>query len=126
MRQIDADVLKTLFAPGGTYRTKSILHKIDAAPTIQPQAAHLMALDEIRELPIGTVVWLEYKWFDEDDGPQTSLYPLMCSVCCGDPVLCDGESQTHMDSIGKCEDGEAERYWSACPTDEQRRMTPWK
>ena len=35
MRLIDADGLKKLFAPGETYRTKSVFHKIDVLPTIE-------------------------------------------------------------------------------------------
>lgn len=34
MRLIDADRLRKLFAPGSTYRTKSVFCKIDASPTI--------------------------------------------------------------------------------------------
>lgn len=46
MRQIDADALKVRFIPEQCYFTEAILNKIDTAPTIEPQAARLMTLEE--------------------------------------------------------------------------------
>ena len=87
----------------------------------------LMTLEEIRALPLGAVIWLEYKVVDEDGYTDISLHPVMRSVCCGDAVLCDGESQTEIDTITlepeEC--GIMERYWSARPTDEQREAVAW-
>ena len=95
-----------------------------------PEAARiprLLTLEEIRALPLGAVIWLEYKAVDEDGITDISLHPVMRSVCCGDAVLCDGESQTEIDTITLEPDdcGGMERYWSARPTDEQREAVAW-
>jgi hypothetical protein len=88
----------------------------------------LLTLEEIRALPLGAVIWLEYKAVDEDGITDISLHPVMRSVCCGDAVLCDGESQTRIDTITlepeEC--GIMERYWSARPTDDQRKAATWE
>lgn len=82
MRLIDADGLKKLFAPGGTYRTKSVFHKIDALPTIEAVHVHDIsvwlaayatppryAIDEIAGTDSGRIVTVdtlvkawEYNW----------------------------------------------------------------
>ena len=82
MRLIDADGLKKLFAPGGTYRTKSVFHKIDAFPTIEAVPVHDIsvwlaayaappryAIDEIAGTDPGRIVTVdtlvkawEYHW----------------------------------------------------------------
>lgn len=87
----------------------------------------LLTLEEIRALPLGAVIWLEYKAVDEDGNIDISLHPVMRSVCCGDAVICDGESQTEIDTITLEPDecGSMERYWSARPTDEQREAVAW-
>lgn len=88
----------------------------------------LSATKTPRLLPLGAVIWLEYKAVDEDGDIDISLQPMMRSVCCGDAVLCDGESQTEIDTITLDPDecGGMERYWSARPTDEQRKAVAWE
>ena len=128
MRQIDADALKARFVPKQCYFTEAILNKIDTAPTIEPQAARLMTLDEVKQLPVGAVVWREYKWTDEDDRTiHAVIAPAMRSVCCGVPVLTDGESQEPLANLAPANgtDIDAERYWTERPTDEQRKAVQW-
>lgn len=87
----------------------------------------LLDLSELRALPLGAVVWREDRWPDEDGGLLTAVTPVMRSLCCGAPVLADGESQTEIFAI-RLEadaDGSQERYWSARPTEEQREASPW-
>ncbi len=98
------------------------IKELEAAPIHR-----LLTLEDIWALPLGAVIWLEDKAVDEDGITDISLHPVMRSVCCGDAVLCDGESQTEIDTITLEPDecGSMERYWSARPTDEQREAVEW-
>ena len=109
-------------ALGYIMEVKEALKELAATKT-----PRLLTLEEIRALPLGAVIWLEYKAVDEDGDIDISLHPIMRSVCCGDAVLCDGESQTEIDTITLEPDecGIMERYWSARPTDEQRKAVAW-
>lgn len=93
------------------------------------QKPRLLSLEEVKQLPMGAVVWREYKWTDEDDGTiHLDFLPVMRSVCCGNPVLVDGESEEPLANLVQSEkaDEEAERYWTARPTDEQRKEAKWE
>ena len=109
-------------ALGYIMEVKEALKELAATKT-----PRLLTLEEIRALPLGAVIWLEYKAVDENGDIDISLHPTMRSVCCGDAVLCDGESQTEIDTITLDPDecGGMERYWSARPTDEQREAVAW-
>ena len=80
-------------------RQKARIDELEAART-----PRLLTLDEVKALPIGAVVWLEYKAVDEDGRTDISIHPVMRSVCCGDAVLVDGECQTNIDHITMKED----------------------
>ena len=109
-------------ALGYIMEVKEALKELAATKT-----PRLLTLEEIRALPLGAMIWLEYKAVVEDGDIDISLYPVMRSVCCGDAVLCDGESQTEIDTITLDPDecGGMERYWSARPMDEQRKAVAW-
>ena len=109
-------------ALGYIMEVKEALKELAATKT-----PRLLTLEEIRALPLGAVIWQEYKAVDENGDIDISLQPVMRSVCCGDAVLCDGESQTEIDTITLEPDecGIMERYWSARPTDEQRKAVAW-
>ena len=109
-------------ALGYIMEVKEALKELAATKT-----PRLLTLEEIRALPLGAVIWLECKAVDEDGDIDISLHPVMRSVCCGDAVLCDGESQTEIDTITLDPDecGGMERYWSARPMDEQRKAVAW-
>ena len=110
-------------ALGYIMEVKEALKELAATKT-----PRLLTLEEIRALPLGAVIWQEYKAVDENGDIDISLQPVMRSVCCGDAVLCDGESQTEIDTITLEPDecGIMERYWSARPTDEQRKAVAWE
>ena len=110
-------------ALGYIMEVKEALKELAATKT-----PRLLTLEEIRALPLGAVIWLEYKAVDENGDIDISLQPVMRSVCFGDAVLCDGESQTEIDTITLDPDecGGMERYWSARPTDEQRKAVAWE
>lgn len=91
-------------------------------------SCNVLTIPEILALPIGSVVWCEGRWTDEEDGTaRMSLGPMMRSSCCGVPVICDGESQSEIESLQADEttDGYRERYWSARPTEARMAATPW-
>lgn len=126
--QCHVDAINTLYVPiledalGAIHFLLEQVSQLEAGQRIK-----LLTLEEIRALPLGAVIWLEYKAVDEDGYTDISLHPVMRSVCCGDAVLCDGESQTEIDAITLEPDecGSMERYWSARPTDEQREAVAW-
>lgn len=93
------------------------------------EKARILGREELLGLSIGAVVWRESRWTDEDDGTEhAELEPEMRSVCCGEPCLVDGASQTMIKTVnlGPDEDGFQERYWSARPTEERRMTEPWE
>lgn len=92
------------------------------------QTPRLLSLEDVKQLPMGATAWREYRWRDEDDGiTRTEISPVMRAVCCGVPVLTDGESQEPLENLVPCEGSDitAERYWTARPTEEQRKAVPW-
>ena len=122
MRQIDADALKARFIPEQCYFTEAILNKIDTAPTIEPQAARLMTLEETDN---AEVAWLE-EYADPADGVEPIIQPVIivwhengCWHC-----LIDRNEDTWLDLFI---DGlwTEWRFWTQRPTDEQRKAVPW-
>ena len=122
MRQIDADALKARFIPEQCYFTEAILNKIDTAPTIEPQAARLMTLEETDN---AEVAWLE-EYADPADGVEPIIQPVIivwhengCWHC-----LIDRNEDAGLDLFI---DGlwTEWRFWTQRPTDEQRKAVPW-
>lgn len=122
MRQIDADALKVRFVPEQCYFTEAILNKIDTAPTIEPQAARLMTLEETDD---AEVAWLE-EYADPADGVEPIIQPVIivwhengCWHC-----LIDRNEDAGLDLFI---DGlwTEWRFWTQRPTDEQRKAVPW-
>ena len=122
MRQIDADALKVRFVPEQCYFTEAILNKIDTAPTIEPQAARLMTLEETDN---AEVAWLE-EYADPADGVEPIIQPVIivwhengCWHC-----LIDRNEDAGLDLFI---DGlwTEWRFWTQRPTDEQRKAVPW-
>lgn len=123
MRQIDADALKVRFVPEQCYFTEAILNKIDTAPTIEPQAARLMTLEETEN---AEVAWLE-EYADPADGVEPIIQPVIivwhengCWHC-----LIDRNEDAGLDLFI---DGlwTEWRFWTQRPTDEQRKAVPWE
>lgn len=122
MRQIDADALKVRFVPEQCYFTEAILNKIDTAPTIEPQAARLMTLDETDN---AEVAWLE-EYADPADGVEPIIQPVIivwhengCWHC-----LIDRNEDAGLDLFI---DGlwTEWRFWTQRPTNEQRKAAKW-
>ena len=138
MRQIDADALKARFVPEQCYFTEAILNKIDTAPTIEPQAARLMTLEEVKAIPLKRDhVWVERlvkECYREVFG-KTTLFCLQKLEHFGyeDDPDDGGPSEgvfwitptkqfykTRWDEYGK-----SFVCWTFKPTDEQRKAVPW-
>ena len=121
MRQIDADALKVRFVPEQCYFTEAILNKIDTAPTIEPQAARLMTLEEAIEAVSkkGGFVWIEQKSHplcDAHVSPSNSIFdcPSRKFKDYGKRFIPKKNSFRFM-----------WRCWTSWPTDEQREDTKW-
>ena len=93
---------------------------------------HLLTLEEIRDLPWGTVIWEEVR-IDWDRGKQKvkdeedvdiNIAPV---VKRGDQVM-DNSCVTDIEEgmFGDPEKGDQIRYWSNCPTDEEREAAAWR
>lgn len=138
MRQIDADALKVRFIPEQCYFTEAILNKIDTAPTIEPQAARLMTLEEVKAIPLKRDhVWVERlvkECYREVFG-KTTLFCLQKLEHFGyeDDPDDGGPSEgvfwitptkqfykTRWDEYGK-----SFVCWTFKPTDEQRKAVKW-
>ena len=138
MRQIDADALKVRFVPEQCYFTEAILNKIDTAPTIEPQAARLMTLEEVKAIPLKRDhVWVERlvkECYREVFG-KTTLFCLQKLEHFGyeDDPDDGGPSEgvfwitptkqfykTRWDEYGK-----SFVCWTFKPTDEQRKAVKW-
>ena len=93
---------------------------------------HLLTLEEIRDLPWGTVIWEEVRidWekietkTPEDKGVDITIAPV---VKRGDQLM-DNSCTTDIDKdmFGNPERGDQFRYWSNCPTDEEREKAKWE
>lgn len=121
MRQIDADALKVRFVPEQCYFTEAILNKIDTAPTIEPQAARLMTLEEAIEAVSkeGGFVWMEQKSHplcESHVSPSNSIYdcPQRRFKDYGKHFIPKKNSIRFM-----------WRCWTSWPTDEQRKAVKW-
>ena len=98
------------------------MNKIDTAPTIEPQAARLMTLEETDN---AEVAWLE-EYADPADGVEPIIQPVIivwhengCWHC-----LIDRNEDAGLDLFI---DGlwTEWRFWTQRPTDEQRKAVPW-
>lgn len=94
---------------------------------------HVMDLPELRDLPVGAVVWRETCWPTEEDNifnfrldhvMREKSDPLY--FCADMLVAWDGyENLDDPELLKAAEDGGQIRFWSSKPTDEQRRDEPW-
>ena len=86
-------------------------------------SARLLTADEIRQLPRASIVWIEF--YNVEEGEATSL---LAAIKCQDGTLVDEDTCVYDDferDMRYQEDGYW-RFWSARPTEEQRKGTPWE
>lgn len=110
---------------------RSLIARIDALE--EKVTPRVLTLKELRKLTIGTVVWREYRYFDEEYGTmEVEMQPTLATLS-GGPydgrlTLTDGISMDCLENPSLLEpdpDGSQARYWSGKPSDEQREATPW-
>lgn len=110
---------------------RSLIARIDALE--KKAAPRLLTLKELRKLTIGTVVWREYRYFDDEYGTmEVEMQPTLATLS-GGPyngrlTLTDGMSMDCLENPSLLEpdpDGFQARYWSGKPSDEQREAEPW-
>lgn len=97
--------------PHAVYITEALNMAIEALKAQEPR---VMSPDEIEAMKMGEVAWCEEYY----DGPGF-LYPM---VSCGRGDL--GNLYIGINAIGFYDPHR--RFWSARPTDEQRKATPWE
>jgi len=92
----------------------------------------LLTLEEIRDLPWGTVIWEEVRidWEKiETKTPEDKVVDITIApvVKRGDQLM-DNSCITDIDKdmFGNPERGDQLRYWSNCPTDEEREKAKWE
>lgn len=148
MRQIDADkliehlndiYLGSAPAPGmsDAERQSAIdfCNGLQEAMEVAAQYAadcYLLTLEDLKALPEGAIVWEEVRidWekiemkTPEDKGVEITIAPV---VKRGDQLM-DNSCTTDIDAdmFGNPERGDQMRYWSNCPTDEEREATAWR
>lgn len=103
--------------------------------TEEPVKPHVMTMDELNKLKKGTVVWRETRWPNLGGGPDPILYRL-------DPVMREESDEFYTPSaflvawngyddlgdpnlLDRMDDDGQVRYWSAEPSPDLRRDTPW-
>lgn len=95
---------------------------VESTEPVKPcPLTHVLTMEEIRWLPIGTVIWEEF--FSGEDQKTMQVIPTMVTGFGGQVV-----SQEAWDYIADNEPdefGNMWRYWSARPTQKQREETPW-
>lgn len=94
---------------------------------------HLLTFEEVVTAPIGTVVWLE-AYFD----CRTGLEPFLVDIdTTQKPVICNGKDTYYntwgdelaeqiIDSFAEEYKDRKIRFWSARPTEEQRKAVKWE
>ena len=89
-------------------------------PQLMPGA---IAERVMQRLPRGAVVWVEF-W----NGEEQKAGRLTCAMKCSDGTLVDEEMLLYDDfrkDMTPDAEGDCWRFWSAMPTEEQRKETPW-
>ncbi len=84
--------------------------------------ARILKADEIRALPRASIVWVEF--FNAEEGEATQL---LAAIKCKDARLIDEDTCEFIDferDMAVQGDGYW-RFWSAEPTEEQRKAVPW-
>lgn len=101
------------------------LHEMytEAIALLDRSAPRVLTEEELKALPDGSVVWEEF--FNGEEGESTSIVPAL--VYAGQITSPDGSSNIDVCARGWPDgDGNAFRYWSSRPTDEQREATSWE
>ena len=84
----------------------------------------VLTAEELRQLPAQTIVWIDY-W----DGEEKKLGTMMAGMKCYDGTLVDEDACVYNDFESDMTpdrfDGSCWRFWSAKPTEEQRRTVAW-
>ena len=97
----------------------------DALELLKSRQPHLLTVEEINALPEGSVCWEEFR--DEDGVINNDLTPAMKW---GLLSLVNGEADvTCLNAYGTQGYGSSQarsRWWSAKPTDEQRKAVAWE
>ncbi len=95
----------------------------DALALLKEPEPHLMTVEELEALPVGAVVWEEFLDVDWRI-TRTELDPVMKTKN-GNLIGMNGYT-TIMDGMGDPDvDGNAWRWWSSRPTEEQRKAVKW-
>lgn len=84
--------------------------------------ARILTADEIRHLPRTSIVWIEF--YNAEEGEATSL---LAAMKCADGSLVDEDTCVY-DDFEKDMKPQADgywRFWSARPTQKQRKETGW-
>lgn len=147
MRQIDADkliehlndiYLGSAPAPGmsDAERQSAIdfCNGLQEAMDLAAQYAadcNLLTLEDLKALPEGSIIWEEVRidWdrteqkVKDEEGVDITIAPV---VKRGDQVM-DNSCVTDIDEdmFGDSAKGDQIRYWSNCPTDEERKAAAW-
>lgn len=87
------------------------------------QTPRVLTLDELLGLTEGAVVWEEYM---QDDGHCAHLTPAVIPAPGILTSWYEQETQINAALLEHDVDGFQLRYWSAKPTDEERRLAPWR
>lgn len=97
----------------------------DALAILDPDP-RVLSLEELQQLPAQTIVWTEY-WNGEDGKASDEL---LAAMKCYDGTFVDEDASVYSDFDKDMTpdrfDGSYWRFWSAKPTDEQRRKVAWK
>lgn len=85
--------------------------------------ARLLMVDEIRQLPRTSIVWIEF--YNVEEGKGTTLLPAMK---CADGTLVDEDTCVYDDfeKDVKVQPGGWWRFWDGEPTGLEREEAPWK
>lgn len=144
MRLIDADELSRDFCPGETYRAGEIQDVIDAAPTVQlvgdsEQLPRLLGLEEVKAIALREAertlsTEVEPVWLEQNEGGMTRLVLVLISWWYMEGI---DKDETEFEFIAKyfgtdlddtlnyLDYGTRWRCWSAKPSKELRKVTPW-
>ena len=95
----------------------------DALAVLDPDP-RVLTLEELQQLPAQAIVWIDY-W----DGEEKKLGTMMAGMKCYDGTLVDEDACVYNDFESDMTpdrfDGSCWRFWSAKPTEEQRRTVAW-
>lgn len=95
----------------------------EALELLKEPEPHLMTVDELEALPVGSVVWEEC-YYNTEEGEGTEIEPAMKINSC--TIMTGAAYTTIVDDMGDPDvDGNILRWWSSKPTDEQRKAVKW-